>query len=76
MLSTDLAYGSKIMPPDRAAGLWQQFLAAFEEQDIRFVTNGTADGSSWGPATSSTFDQGVLVIGPARVGCLWVEGED
>jgi len=35
-----------------------------------------AEAGSWMPATQSTFDMGVLVIGATRVGCLWVEDED
>jgi len=75
LLSTGLAYDSAIMSPACATDLWQQFLAAFEGQDIGFVTNMLSD-SSWQPATASTFDMGVLVVGSARVGCLWVEEED
>jgi hypothetical protein len=76
VLQAELAHGSKIMSGSRAAHLWEQFMALFDGQDVKFATNAAALVSSWTPATRATFDMGVLVIGVTRVGCLWVEDED
>jgi hypothetical protein len=81
LLHTDLAYGVEIMSLPYAADLWRQFKKLFDGQDVEFVTNqdatDVAAGSySWAPATAATFDLGVLVIGAAKAGCLWVEDED
>ena len=32
--------------------------------------------TAWIPATTATFDAGILVVGGSRAGCLWVEDED
>jgi hypothetical protein len=77
ILQTDLAYRSEIMDASRAARLWEQFMAMFDEQDVKFATNVISPTNwNWAPATSATIDMGVLVIGSARAGCLWVEDED
>lgn len=76
VLSADLAYGSTIMSTSDAAGLWRQFVALFDGQDVEFFSNAAAIPNSWTPATPATFDTGVLVMGEARTGCLWIEDED
>jgi hypothetical protein len=76
ILTTDLAYRGNIMSPTRAAELWQQFMALFDQQDVHLLTNAAADLQSWTPATSATFDLGILVIGASKGGCLWVEDDD
>lgn len=86
ILHRDLAYKAEVMPASRAAELSDQFLAQFGKDAVRLFTNGTfheAQGSkltwsgvSWDPVTPATFDTGVLVIGPRKSGCLWVEDED
>ena len=76
ILHADLAYGSEIMARKRAAHLWQSFMELFRDQKVEFATNAGAQAGSWMPATKATFDMGVLVIGAARAGCLWVEDED
>jgi hypothetical protein len=76
VLHADLAYGLDIMSRARAADLWRQFMALFDGQDVRFVTNVSSQLNSSNPATEATFDMGVLVLGTAKVGCLWVEDED
>ena len=51
---------------------------------IRFLTNakfkqGAAAAlviSHWDPATTSTFDTGVLMLGTADSGCVWIAEED
>lgn len=87
VLHKDLAYGSVVMPEDRAAELTDRFLEQFCS-DTRYFTNGTwhippevrtdgvSCGPSWTPATLATFDAGVLAVGLKRSGCLWVEDED
>ena len=32
--------------------------------------------SHWDPATTSTFDTGVLILGTAESACVWVADED
>jgi hypothetical protein len=84
LLQTGLAYGRKIMSSSRATYLWKRFLSLFDGEDVEFFTNSGEDVElltnptqrSWTPATCSTFDIGVLVIGPTRAGCLWAEDED
>jgi hypothetical protein len=81
LLHSDLAYGVEMMSPSDAADLWRQFMALFAGQDVEFVTirddtDFGAGSYSWAPATTATFDMGVLVIGATRAGCLWVEDED
>ena len=73
VLHKDMAYGQPIMPEQQAARLTREFFAQFGA-DARFYSNGWP--LSWTPATDATFDTGVLVIGPQRCGCLWVEDED
>jgi hypothetical protein len=76
LLRAGLAHEVEIMSLPRAKELWRRFLDVFEGQNIRLVTNASQDATSWTPATQSTFDMGVLVIGTDKVGCLWVEEED
>jgi hypothetical protein len=76
ILQADLAYGLPIIGADRADHLWAEFVALFEGQDAKLATNAGADSYSWTPATESTFDLGVLVIGTSKAGCLWVQDED
>jgi hypothetical protein len=76
VLSADLAYGSTIMSISDAADLWQQFVALLDGPEVEFFSNAGAVPNSWTPATSATFDMGVLVIGATKAGCLWVEDED
>ncbi len=84
VLGRDLAYNVEIMAAARAAELTGRFLAQFGEQGVRFFTNGTfhevsdpeRSGAGWNPVTAATIDTGVLILGPLRSGCLWVEDED
>lgn len=87
VLWRDMAYNSELMPRAQAQQLASQFLANFDSS-ARYFSNGTwheegntftggsGSGIGWDPVTSATFDTGVLVIGPDRSGCLWVEDED
>jgi hypothetical protein len=87
VLHRDMAYNAEVMTEPRAAELADQFLAQFGP-DTRYFTNGSwhlppvirpdgvVCGPSWDPVTAATFDTGVLAIGSAQSGCLWVEDED
>jgi hypothetical protein len=76
VLTTSLTFGGEEMKPSRAAELWQQFAALFDEP-VQFLTNcRSSDFCQFSPATDATIDLGVLVIGLASGGCLWVEDYD
>ncbi|WP_143278723.1 hypothetical protein [Bradyrhizobium sp. Y36] len=76
VLTTSLTYGGKEMSPSRAAELWQRFAALFDEP-VQFLTNcRSSDFRQFSPATDATIDLGVLVVGKANGGCLWVEDYD
>ena len=84
ILHRDLAYGNRLLSLARAEELAGQVMQRFTVPGIRFLTNGkfkqgTGAGlvmSHWDPATSSTFDTGVLMLGTAESGCVWVADED
>ena len=86
ILVQDLAYGTALVDPALANSLLDRFFAAFGSRDVQFFTNGTfhlvpeskapCNGVTWQPATSATFDTGVLILGPIASGVLWVEDED
>ena len=80
ILRCDLAYNLEIMSETAAQVLANRFLSCFDEENTQYYTNGDyyADSSSheWNPATTATFDTGILVINKSRAGCLWVEDED
>jgi hypothetical protein len=76
VLQRSLAYNSRLMAPERAAELATLFLAQFRSEGTQYYTNGGFMRGKWMPATLSTFDTGVLVVGPRCSGCLWVEEED
>jgi hypothetical protein len=85
VLVRDLAYEAELMPEAKARELVGRFLdqCGAEEPGTRFFTNVSDDflvpgRTSWSfsSATSATFDMGILVVGPTRLGCLWVTDED
>ena len=80
ILHKDLAYGSELMSNEAAEELVSRFFDRFDETTAQYYTNGNyyADRSnhSWSPATTATFDTGVLIVGKSCSGCLWVEDED
>jgi hypothetical protein len=86
VLNQDMAYNVEIMSSTRASELAGRFLAQFGTEGVRFYTNGTFhetrgakltwSGVQWDPVTTATFDTGVLIVGPRKSGCLWVEDED
>ncbi len=80
VLQYDLAYDSEIMNSLQAEDLASRFLAYFEDEESQYYTNGDwykePPRRGWTPATTATFDAGILVVGRSRAGCLWVEDED
>jgi hypothetical protein len=84
ILHRDLAYGNRVLSLARAEELAGQVMQRFAAPAIRYLTNGqfkqdTGAGlvmSHWDPATTSTFDTGVLILGTAESACVWVADED
>ena len=79
VLTRDLAYHSEVIPTDDALELVSLFFELCRGPSGRFFSNGDFSlkpPASWIPATEATFDTGVLIVGSARSGCLWVEDED
>lgn len=84
ILHRDLAYGNRLLSLARAEELAGQVMQKFSDPGIRFLTNarfrqGAAAAlvmSHWDPATTSTFDTGVLMLGTTESGCVWVAEED
>ena len=84
VLHRDLAYGNRLIALGRAEELATQVLQRFAQGESRFFTNaefkhGAAAAlvlSRWDPATTSTFDTGVIILGAAETGCVWVADED
>jgi hypothetical protein len=84
ILHRDLAYGTRLMSLSRAEELTSEFMQRFAQKGSRFFTNGEFKQdagaglvlSGWDPATSSTFDTGVLVLGSQESACVWVADED
>src|SRR4051812_6642037 len=69
ILHRDLAYGNRVLSLARAEELAGQVMKAFSDPGIRFLTNGQFKQgagaglvlSHWDPATTATFDTGVLI---------------
>jgi hypothetical protein len=84
VLHRDLAYGNRLLSLARAEDLAGQVMQRFKDHSVRFLTNGQFKQgagaglvlSHWDPATSSTFDTGVLMLGTGESGCVWVAEED
>ena len=84
LLHKDMAYEHEIMPLAQASILAAEFLAEFSSEEARYFTNSDwpawlanpGSGRSWAPATDATFDSGILIITPTRVGCAWFMDED
>jgi hypothetical protein len=88
LLHRDLAYGTVLMPFERAVALADRFLAETTQGSSHYFTNVIAFatptpsgpkvqvGPSWNPATEATFDMGVMVVTPHGSACFWVEDED
>jgi len=84
ILHRDLAYGNRLLSLARAETLAGQIMQRYADPAIRFLTNGQFKQgagaglvlSHWDPATTSTFDTGVLILGTAESACIWVAEED
>jgi hypothetical protein len=84
ILHRDLAYGARIMSLARAEELAGEVLLKFGRPGSRFFTNGEFKQdagaglvlSKWDPATTATFDTGVLIVAPGESACIWVAEED
>jgi hypothetical protein len=88
ILHKDMAYNSELMPQSLAGELAGSFLHGFEDKSAQFFTNidyswegrklgeKTWAGPDWKPATSATFDAGVIAVAGNNAACLWVEDED
>lgn len=84
VLHRDMAYDHEIMPATQAKTLAHEFVNQFSGECARFFTNGSYGNSRdgmkslayWTPATESTFDTGILVVTPTRIGCAWFMDED
>jgi hypothetical protein len=80
LLHKDLVHGAQRIKPARAAELADGFLAQFGTEGTHYFTNSRFNDSgsieSWNSATDSTFDAGILVVGPLCSGFLWIEEED
>ncbi len=83
VLSKDMAYGTELMPRNLASTLATDFISEFSNESSHFYTNGNYGQPSkstvchsWTPATSATFDTGILVLSKNRIGCAWFMDED
>ena len=84
ILHRDLAYGNRLLSLARAEELAGQVMQQFTDPAIRFLTNGQFKQdkgaglvmSHWDPATTSTFDTGLLILGTSASACVWVADED
>lgn len=82
LLWKDLAYGTELMPKDRAISYAQEFVRGHAEANSRFYTNGRwhfyheRSGADWAPFTSATFDGGILIVSDRDAACFWAEQED
>lgn len=84
VLFRDLAYRAAMMSEQESRDLSDAFVSLFAGS-TRFFTNGNlivpdADPSevpgSWTANSEATFDTGIVCLGNARIGILWVEDED
>jgi hypothetical protein len=84
ILHKDLAYDVTIVPLDRAAELAERFIKLLGEA-CYFTNTVPADrlddilwagAMGWTPLTRATFDSGIVAVGPANIGIIWIEDED
>ena len=80
LLHRDLAYSAELIPSRDAARLATRFVSAVADDSSRFATNSSdrldATSYSWHPATTHTFDGGVVVTGTHGSAVYWVADED
>ena len=88
LLHVSLAYSVVTMEMSEAKRVAREFLSPCEPS-CKFFTNvgipfrrvvqgggKQLDGFSYNPATDSTFDAGLLIVGTELHACLWFEDED
>lgn len=85
VLVEELAYPEETMSEAVATELAERFLNLFETGS-RYFTNGTCSGATaiytlsgeqvlgWRSISTKTFDNGIIVVHPRRIGMLWAEG--
>ncbi|PPU68754.1 hypothetical protein [Xanthomonas pisi] len=75
-----MTYNVEVMPLKLALELSAQFMAEFSDRSTKFFTNGDwgrkRGDNAWFPATSSTFDAGVIAVSDQKMGCVWCTDED
>ncbi|GAB1539852.1 hypothetical protein NUACC21_25200 [Scytonema sp. NUACC21] len=76
----DLAYSVELMTPQEAQQISSKLLSIFTG-NCKFFTNASfvdnySGMSEWDSITESTFDTGVIIVSPDRIGMLWVKDED
>ena len=86
ILHRDLAYGTRLMSQARAEELSTTFMQRFAKPGTRFFTNADFKRDAgaglvlagWNPATTATFDTGILALGApgSESACVWVADED
>lgn len=80
VLHRDLAYSAELIPSRDAGRLAREFVSAVAGDSSRFATNSSdrldASSYSWDPATTHTFDGGVVVTGTHGSAVYWVADED
>ena len=84
ILHRDLAYGNRVLSLSRAEALASEVIQRFADPKARFFTNAEFKQdagaalvmSRWDPATTATFDTGVIMLGPNESACVWVADED
>jgi hypothetical protein len=89
LLHRDLVFNSIVVPEEQALRLSNSFLSKFPDAHSTFYTNidfsregefagatSAVCGPEWNSATESTFDAGLIVLGPEQAGCIWIEDED
>jgi hypothetical protein len=84
ILHRDLAYGTRVISLAKAEELAGAFMERFDKPETRFFTNGEFKRDAgaglvlagWNPATTATFDTGILALSPTDSACVWVVDED
>ena len=75
-LSHDMAYGTVLMPVERARKMAGDYLDLFGEDSASFFTNREGRAGTWTPISQATFDTGIVALDEEGIGILWVEDED
>jgi hypothetical protein len=84
ILHRDLAYGTRLMSLAKAEELAGAFIDRYAKAGASLYTNAEFKRDAgaglvmtrWNPATSATFDTGVLIIAAPESACVWIAEED